>query len=132
MYYDWQSLIGAERRTAAVKLFMRRVGTPGFVVALMPLFPVWKKLKSVAHTLVYDITLIKDFSRGEALPASHWATVTMPTLAVDGGKSPTWMRNGMRALSSVLPNAHYRTLDGQTHMLKPQAIAPVLIDFFRD
>jgi hypothetical protein len=98
----------------------------------MPLFPIWKKLTAIAHTLVYDITIVKDFSVGRPLPAGHWTGAMMPALVVDGGKSPTWMRNATRALSRALPNASYRTLDGQTHMLKAQAIAPVLIDFFRD
>jgi hypothetical protein len=36
----------------------------------------------------------------------------------------------MRALANVLPDAMYRTLDGQTHMVKPKALAPVLAEFF--
>jgi len=36
----------------------------------------------------------------------------------------------MRALADVLPNAKLRTLEGQTHMVKPKALAPVLVDFF--
>jgi hypothetical protein len=31
----------------------------------------------------------------------------------------------------VLPHAEYRTLDGQTHMLKPAAHAPTLVEFFK-
>ena len=31
---------------------------------------------------------------------------------------------------SGLPNATHRVVAGQTHMLKPQAIAPILIEFF--
>ena len=54
----------------------------------------------------------------------------MPTLVMDGGKSPVWMRNATRALAGVLPNATYRTLDGQTHMVKPKALAPPLVEFF--
>jgi hypothetical protein len=96
----------------------------------MPLLPVWSKLKAVAHTLVYDITLVKDNQRGKPLPAERWTSVTIPTLVADGGKSPAWMRNGMRALAGVLPNAKHRTLEGQTHMLKAEAIAPVLVEFF--
>ena len=49
---------------------------------------------------------------------------------MDGGKSPTWMRNATRALAEVLPNASYRTLAGQTHVLKAKAVAPVLVEFF--
>jgi hypothetical protein len=50
---------------------------------------------------------------------------------MDGGKSPTWMRHAMQALAEVLPNASYRTLDRQTHMLKPEVLAPVLVEFFK-
>jgi len=126
-----KELIASNRRSEAVKFFMKRVGVPGFFLLLMPLMPVWSKLKSIAHTLVYDITLVQENEQGKPLPAQRWASVTVPTLVADGGKSPTWMRNGMRALAAVLPNAKYRTLEGQTHMLKPQAVAPVLIEFFK-
>ncbi|MGO8727055.1 MAG: hypothetical protein ACLQK8_10135 [Streptosporangiaceae bacterium] len=40
------------------------------------------------------------------------------------------MTNGTRTLAGVLPDAQYRTLPGQNHMVKPQAIAPVLTEFF--
>jgi hypothetical protein len=49
---------------------------------------------------------------------------------VAGGKSPTWMTNGTRALAGALPDATYRTLPGQNHMVKAQAIAPALTGFF--
>ena len=58
-------------------------------------------------------------------------TVTIPTLVGVGGKSPAWMRHSMQALGDVLPNAQRRTLEGQTHMLKPKAIVPVLVEFFK-
>ncbi len=31
----------------------------------MPLMPMWKKLKAIAHTLPYDITFVKDNQRGK-------------------------------------------------------------------
>jgi len=40
------------------------------------------------------------------------------------------MTNGTRALAGALPDATYRTLPGQNHMGKAQAIAPVLTKFF--
>jgi len=128
---DLEQMIAENRRGAAVKFFMKRVGVPGFVLLAMPLLPFWKKLTAIAHTLVYDITLVQDFERGKPLPASRWRSVTAPALVADGGKSPVWMRNGMRALAGVLPNATYRTLEGQTHLLKPKAIVPVLVEFFK-
>jgi hypothetical protein len=36
----------------------------------------------------------------------------------------------MESLARVLPNAQYRTLDGQTHMVKAEPHAPVLAEFF--
>jgi hypothetical protein len=42
------------------------------------------------------------------------------------------MRNAMRSLADVLPRATYRTLDRQTHMIKPQAHVPALVAFFKN
>jgi hypothetical protein len=52
------------------------------------------------------------------------------THAAAGGKSPDWISNATRALADALPDATYRTLPGQNHMVKAQAIAPVLTEFF--
>lgn len=123
--------VAARRRGAAVALFLQTVGVPRVFIALMRLLPVWSKLKAIAHTLPYDGAIVHDNQRGKPLPASRWATVTAPTLVMDGGKSPLWMRRGNRALALVLPKAQYRTLDGQTHMLKPKAHAPTLVEFFK-
>jgi hypothetical protein len=40
------------------------------------------------------------------------------------------MRNAMRELAAVVPGAQHRTLPGQTHMVKPKVLAPVLGEFF--
>ena len=118
------------RRSEAVKQFLRAVGVPSVFVALMPLMPAWSRLKSVAHTLRYDGALVQDYQQGRPLSGARWSDVTMPTLVMDGGKSPAWMRNGTRMLAGVLPNAQYRTLPGQTHMVQAKAHAPVLTEFF--
>jgi pimeloyl-ACP methyl ester carboxylesterase len=125
--------VAADRRSDAVKLFLKLVGVPGFVRALMPLMiPMWLKLKAVAHTLPYDGAIVRDSQRGKPLPANRWASVTIPALVMDGGNSPAWMRHANRSLASVLPNARYQTLQGQTHMLKPKAHTPILVKFFKD
>ncbi|NEE04431.1 alpha/beta fold hydrolase [Phytoactinopolyspora halotolerans] len=122
--------IAAGKRSDAVRLFMKLVGTPGFAVVMMRMMPVWKKLKAVAHTLPYDHEILKVGRHRRPLPADRWTSVTMPTLVMAGGKSPDWMRNAQTSLADVLPNAEYRTLEGQTHLLKPEAVAPVLKGFF--
>ena len=130
---DWVGIaeaLAANRRGEAVKLFLKLVGVPAFVVAVMPLLPMWSKLKAVAHTLPYDSAIVGDNQRGKPLLAGRWASVTVPVFVVDGGKSPAWMHQGNRSLASVLPNARHQTLEGQTHMLKPKAHAPLLVEFF--
>ncbi|HEV7647134.1 MAG TPA: alpha/beta hydrolase [Actinophytocola sp.] len=121
----------AERRTGeAVSEFMRFVDVPGFGLAIMRLLPVWSKLKRLAPTLRYDFAYMAELQQGNPLPATRWSATTQPALVADGGKSPAWMHNGCRSLSEVLPNATYRTVPGQTHLVKATALAPVLREFF--
>src|SRR5439155_2560318 len=109
---------------------MKTVGVPTPVISAMRVTPAWKKLKAVAHTLPYDFRILGDTGRGLPLPATRWAGVQVPALAMAGGKSPVWMGNAMQALADLLPGARYRVLDGQTHIVKAPAIAPVLVEFF--
>ncbi|NED94700.1 alpha/beta hydrolase [Phytoactinopolyspora alkaliphila] len=122
--------IAAGRPGDAVKRFMKLVGAPRIAITMMRLMPAWKKLKAVGHTLPYDREILEPGRKREPLPSDRWTSVTMPTLVMDGGKSPEWMRNSQRAVAAVLPEAEYRTLAGQTHMLKAEAVAPVLKEFF--
>src|ERR1041385_8168163 len=58
----WQ-LARGDRRGAAVRYFMSDVvGMPKVVGYLFALFPMWPKLKQVAHTLPYDLTIMADDS----------------------------------------------------------------------
>ena len=127
---DTKALVAANRRGEAVKKFMRYVGTPAFAVFVMSWLPLWKKLTKIAHTLPNDLEIIAPHHQSQPLPKDKWAAVTIPTLVMDGGKSPAWMRNAMRAWANVLPNSVHRTLAGQTHMVKQDVLAPVLLDFF--
>ncbi|WP_168120844.1 alpha/beta hydrolase [Paenibacillus sp. HB172176] len=127
----FDKLLASDRRSAAVKHFMRKgVGLPAIAMLIMPLMPAWSKLKAVAHTLPYDTLLTERFQQGEPLPAEYWSSVGIPTLVVCGGKSPAWMQNGMKALAATLPRASLHVLPGETHIVKPQSLAPVLRDFY--
>jgi pimeloyl-ACP methyl ester carboxylesterase len=121
--------IAANHRSDAVRIFLRMVGVPGFFVALMRLMPMWSKLETIAHTLPYDGLIVRHYQTGQALPPNRWASVNGPTLVMDGARSPQWMRSANQALARIL-NADYRTLQGQTHMLKPKVHAPPLVEFF--
>ena len=127
------NLVASDRRGDALRLFMREgVGLPAVFVAMMRFMPAWSKLKAVAHTLPYDAAIVYDYQKGQPLPEGRWASATMPTLVAVGGKSPAWMRNAMGELADVLPNARHHTLEGQTHIVKAEALVPVLVEFFED
>ena len=127
---DMREMVVENRRGDAVKAFMKSVDVPGFGIVMMQLMPVWKKLKSVAHTLPNDLVLVEGLRQGRPLPTDRWTTATMPMLVADGGKSPEYMRNSAAALAAVLPNARHETVPGQTHLVKAKALAPVLRAFF--
>lgn len=126
-----RDLVDAGHRGAAIKLFMTEgVRVPKPVTVIMPLMPVWKQLKAVAHTAPYDISFVEEYLHGSPLPAGRWDGIGIPVLIIAGGKSQAWMRNAMRELSEAIPGATLKTLPGQTHMIKPKVAGPVLAEFF--
>ncbi|HUZ01830.1 MAG TPA: alpha/beta hydrolase [Thermomicrobiaceae bacterium] len=127
-----QALVAADRRSDAVKLFMTEaVRAPKIMTVVMPLMPAWAKVTAVPHTVPYDVAVIgEDALQGRPLTADRWTDAAMPILVLAGGKSPAWMRNAMRQLAEVLPQARLRLLERQTHMVKPAATAPALVEFF--
>lgn len=123
-------LLAAGRRGEAVALFMTTaVEAPAEMVAQMRNGPMWPGLEAVAHTLPYDLAIMGATEGGHPSALARWAAVTVPTLVIDGGASPAWARNAVRALASTLPLAQQRTLDGQTHGADPKVLAPVLEEF---
>jgi pimeloyl-ACP methyl ester carboxylesterase len=125
-----RALVDAGRRGDAVKLFMRVVGAPRPMVAVVPLFPVWKQITGIAHTLPNDYAIVLRFQQGEPLPAGYYAGVEPETLVIAGGKSPEYMRNAQAAIAAQLPHGRLVTLPGQTHMVRAKATTPVVIEHF--
>jgi pimeloyl-ACP methyl ester carboxylesterase len=124
----YTDLVAAGRRGEAVEFFMAKVvGLPPEFVAQARNAPWWPAQEALAHTLAYDATIMGDYS----LPTERAAAVTTPTLVLAGGASFPFMRVTAQALADILPNGHSRTLEGQTHDVAPQAIAPVLVEFFK-
>jgi pimeloyl-ACP methyl ester carboxylesterase len=119
-------LVAAGRRGDAVELYQREgVGMPEEVVVGLRQAPSRPALEAIAHTLAYDAAVVGDL----ALPRELIASITTPTLVVDGENSPPMLRNAAGALADALRNGRRCTLAGQTHDLNPDAVAPVLEDF---
>ena len=123
-----QAMIDAGRPGDAVKAFMKLVGVPAPMVAVMRLMPVWKTLKVVGRTLPNDLSIVTKFQQGQPVPEGYYSTITAPTLVVAGGKSPDWMRNAQDAIHAAVPGSTLVTLPGQTHMLKAAAVKDALIE----
>jgi pimeloyl-ACP methyl ester carboxylesterase len=124
-------LVAADRRGDAVEFWMTEVvRAPAEAVAQMRSAPTWPKLEALAHTLAYDVAVLGDNMAGDPLPTDRWTAAAAPTLVMDGGASPQWIRNSARTLADVLPNAQHRTLEGQTHNAAPEVLAPEMERFF--
>lgn len=125
-----RAYVDAGERGKAVKYFMRIVGTPALVTAIMPLTPPWKQLKAVAHTLPYDLTILEGTGGGEPLDPSRYSRIGVPALIMAGARSPEYMVNSQRAIAGIVSGARFALLPDQTHMLKAEAVAPELKAFF--
>lgn len=121
-------LLAEGRRGDALELFMTLVGMPLDMLAQMRQAPMWPALEALAPSLAYDSAVMGD-ERGELLPADRLATVPMPTLVLAGGASPQWMRDVAVRVAGAVPGGRYRCLDGQTHDVAPDTLAPVLAEF---
>ena len=125
-----RKLVSSGRRGDAVEYAMSNMGLPAEMVGQMRTQPMWPAFEAVAHTLVYDGTIMGDTQRGHALPAERVASVKVPTLVIVGAASPVWALTSLRALVDQLPDAQLRTLAGEFHAVSPQILAPALEEFF--
>ncbi|WP_329349329.1 alpha/beta hydrolase [Streptomyces sp. NBC_01261] len=121
-------LLAEDRRGDAVELFMALTGAPPQMIEGARRSPMWPGMKAIAPTLVYD-----DAALGDGLvPTERLASLSVPVLTIAGGASPEWMRRAARNAADAAPDGTYRVLDGQTHMVDPVVLAPLLTEFFSD
>lgn len=120
------AMIASDRRGDVLEFFFTTmVGLPAEFVAQMRQSPFWSAQEALAHTLVYEADVMGDYS----FPADRVRSVAVPTLVLDGGTTP-WITNSADAVAKALPNAQRRTLEGQTHDVAAEALAPALQEFF--
>jgi len=133
-YAEHLAKLSAEgKRDEAFEYFLTQaVGIPAeYIAGIKQDQATWSGVTSVAHTIAYDAAFVGNVMQGKPLPTDRWARAILPVLVVDGGASDAWMHNGANALAKVLPHASRQTLEGQTHNVDPNVLAPVLIAFFK-
>lgn len=121
--------LAENRRGDAVALFLSYVGTPAEQVAGMRQAPFWANLEAIAPTLAYDHAEI--VGPTGAVPTARLASVLVPTLVMCGTSSYPFMAVTARTITDALPRAEFLALEGQTHEVHPEALAPALIEYLR-
>ena len=132
---SWSRYLGQLRQALAegrhgdaVALFMRFVGTPAERIEGMRRAPFWPGMEAVAPTLAYDHAAI--LGEPWSVPAELAARVPVPALVMSGDAGLPFMPDAARVLSQAIPQGRLRMLAGQTHEVKPDVLAPVLVEFF--
>ena len=124
-----KEVLEAGRRGEAVGLFMMLLGMPAEHLEGMRQHPMWPMFEAVAPTLAYDAAVMGEDA---SVPTLRAASLAVPTLIMDGGASEwSFMHIAATALVDAIPNAQHRTLEGQTHEVAAEALAPVLVEFFK-
>ncbi len=63
-------------------------------------------------------------------PVDELSRIRVPALVMVGGKAKPNMVEAVRAVAAAVPGSVHRTLPGQTHQVRDDAIAPQLVEFF--
>ncbi|MEU3279718.1 alpha/beta fold hydrolase [Streptomyces antibioticus] len=114
------------RRGDAVELFLRLTGLAEEMIQRARQSPMWAGMEAIAPTLAHDDAVLA----GGRVPRDRLAGIGVQVLAVAGGDSPPWLREAARAVAEAVPEGAYRALEGETHMVDPNVLAPVLAEFF--
>ena len=88
--------------------------------------PFWAAQEKIAHTLAYDGRIMGDYS----IPREKARRVTQPTAAIAGEASFPFFLQTVAVLADEIPNGESITLPGQEHNVAPDAIGPVVKEFF--
>lgn len=120
-------LINTGQPGEAVAFFLSAVGTPPEAIEGIKASPNWETMKKLEPTLAYDFVVMGDGTLPPDLPKA----VGAPALVMDGENTMEFMHATADTLATFLPHAERKTLKGQTHQVAADALAPVLIEFFK-
>jgi pimeloyl-ACP methyl ester carboxylesterase len=117
-----EALVARGERDEAVKYFMRTVGVPGFALAIMRLFPFWKDLRAVAHTLPYDAAVMAGFD----FPTKRLAALKVPVVAIAGEKTTPTLKRAAAEVAATVPGARHEVAPRMSHAVDAKRMAPLL------
>ena len=109
----------------AAAFFLSAIGTPPEALEGMKASPDWDAITKIDFTLAYDFEVMGS----GMVPADIAGTIAVPTLVMDGERSMDFMHATADQLAKHIPSARRKTLTGQTHEARAEAVGPELIAF---
>ena len=125
-------LLADGRNGEAVLHHLTYVGVPQPAIDQMKASPAWAGMERLAPTLPYDAAVVGEDRK---VPVDRAAKIQAEALVMDGGASAQampFMRATADRIAGVIPKARRRTIEGQAHNASPEALAPVLVEFFSE
>lgn len=126
------TLLAADEHEAVVETFCREVlhMTDEQIDAYRGQ-PSWPARVAAAHTLPRELRIPPE----RVFDAERAATVTAPTLLLEGSETPEGFKAAIGVVAAALPDARVAVLDGQGHtadVLAPELVAERLLAFLRE
>jgi len=118
-------LLAFGKHKQSLKAFLNGIGMPGLFVRLLPFFPGWKSMCSLAPTLAYDLELSKDFP-----PLEKFKEIQISTLVLVGSKSSERIRAVGSQIATASPHINFKEIAGQDHMIPAKVLLPIFTRFF--
>lgn len=126
--------LAKDDRDQALELFMRLAGSSDADIEGAKQSEYWPGLRAVAPTLAYDAACLKD----GRVPVDRLHAISQPVLAMTGsmmapgmqGLQPSFFAGAAKVLVESLPQAEYRVLEGETHVVDSKTLAAALHEFF--
>jgi pimeloyl-ACP methyl ester carboxylesterase len=124
-----QALLADGNAGDAAALFLTEaVALPPEMVQGMRASGAWAFFTALAPSLPFDLAVC---GPGMELPEQQLASITVPTLVLNGSNTAPWLAAASRAVAGAIPGAGHRVIEGQDHgiLQHPEALRDVLTDF---
>lgn len=108
-------LVARGDHAGAVRAFLRGLGVPRGMLALMPILPGWGRMVAMAPTISHDLAVLDGTQLGRPLPSGFAEGVSSPTVVLTGAKSDAFFASAAEAVVAAVPGARHEVVPGISH-----------------
>lgn len=120
------AMVAKGQRREAYTHFSESIGVPPEIIESTHKSLYWPDLEKMAHTIVYDLTVIRSLSTPQL------ATIQTPTLVLSSETTGQLMHDWSKGTADRLQQGEHLALKGDWHGVPVDVLAPKLIAFFND